>query len=306
MDQFVRIINVHVVLVRLITQGEASEQHEKWMSHFSPFLGNQPRFKMISPKITIVSALLALMLSACASLTPEEETALGAEQVEELNTSIKLIDDTTVVAYIDTLMAELVPAALEPEAIKVRIIDSDGFNAFAIGDGNIYITSGTIKSSYNVAELASILAHELAHVIQGDHREFYRSFNTTRTLANVAGVALAIATANPFLIGAGGIASDLGASTYISTHTRKQERAADELAFNLMVDAGYDPRSQLTLFSRLELYRNNRPDIPVFLQTHPIPQERIENTQSRLSALPAGLRLRVDDDGALENIKSLL
>ena len=260
---------------------------------------------MMIPKTSITTVLFVLMLSACASLTPEEDMAMGAKQAEEINASLQLIDDPAVLAYIDTLVAQLLSGASASDGIKVRIIDSDGFNAFAIGGGNIYLTTGTIKGSYNVAELTSILAHELAHVIQGDHREFYRSFSTTKTLANIAGVALAVATGNPFLVGAGGIASDIGASTYINTHTRTQERAADELAFNLMVDAGYDPRSQLTLFSRLEIYRD-RPDVPAFLQTHPLPRERIQNTQARLALLPAGLRLRVHDDGALENIKSRL
>jgi predicted Zn-dependent protease len=56
----------------------------------------------------------------------------------------------------------------------------------------------------------------------------------------------------------------------------------------------------------LNIYANNRPDVPVFLQTHPLPQERIENTQARLASLPSGQRLRVGDSGALEEIKGRL
>lgn len=257
-------------------------------------------------KSTMLSAMILLTCSACGSLTPEQELAMSAAQVQEINASMPLINDSTVLAYIDTLAAQLLAGTPAADEIKVRIIDSNGFNAFAIGGGNIYITTGTIKASNNVAELASILAHEVAHVVQGDHREFYRSFSTSRTLANVAGVALAIATGNPFLAGAGDIASNLGASTYISTHTRTQERAADELAFNLMVDAGYDPRSQLTLFTRLDIYAGDRGDVPVFLQTHPLPEERIRNTESRLTSLPAGRRLRINDNGALESIQRRL
>jgi predicted Zn-dependent protease len=218
---------------------------------------------------------------------------------------MKLIDDPVVVNYVDALVKQLLAVTTAPPDIEIRIIATDGFNAFAISGNNVYLTAGTIKASANVAELASIIAHELAHVIEGHQRRFYRSFKATRAVANVAGVALALATGNPFLIGAGGVASDIGASTYINTHTREQERAADELAFQLMFDAGFDPRSQLTLFGRLDLYRD-RPDIPVFLQTHPLPKERIENTRARLAALPSGARLRVHDNGALENIQARL
>jgi predicted Zn-dependent protease len=260
---------------------------------------------MTTPQTTVMSLVFILLCSACTSLTPEEEIAIGDAQVQEINASIKLIDDPVVVNYVDALVKQLLASTTAPDDIKVRIIDTDGFNAFAISGNNVYLTAGTIKASNNVAELASIVAHELAHVIEGHQRRFYRSFKATRAVANVAGIALALATGNPFLVGAGGVASDIGASTYINTHTREQERAADELAFKLMLDAGYDPRSQLTLFGRLDLYRD-RPDIPVFLQTHPLPKERIQNTQARLAALPAGLRLRVHDDGALENIKSHL
>ncbi len=245
------------------------------------------------------------MCSACASLTPEEEMAMGEEQVQEINASIQLIDDPDVVNYVDVLVKQLLAGTSTPDDVTVRIIDTDNFNAFAISGNNIYLTAGTIKASNNVAELASIVAHELAHVIEGHQRSFYRSRKATRAVANVAGVALALATGNPFLVGAGGVASDIGASTYINTHTREQERAADEVAFKLMLDAGYDPRSQLTLFGRLDLYRD-RPDMPAFLQTHPLPQERIQNTQARLASVPGGPRLRVHDDGALENIKTRL
>lgn len=265
-----------------------------------------PDVTTVATAKTALASLLFLACSACTSLTPEEETAIGDEQVRAINASIKLIDDPVVLSYVDALVKQLLAGTFTaPNGITLRIIDSDSFNAFAISGNNIYLTSGTIKASNNVAELASIVAHELAHVVEGHQRKFYRSFNATRAVANVAGVALAVATGNPFLIGAGGIASDIGASTYINTHTRKQERAADELAFKLMLDAGYDPRSQLTLFGRLDLYRD-RPDIPAFLQTHPLPQERIENARERLALLPAGVRLRVNDEGALENVKARL
>lgn len=261
---------------------------------------------MTMPKIVPASVLAVFLLGACASLPPEEEMAMAEEQVQEVNAALQLIDDPAVLAYLETLTAELLAGVASPPAITVRIIDSDGFNAFAISGGNIYLTAGTIKASYNVAELASILAHELAHVVHGDHRRFYRSFRTTRALANITGVVLAVATGNPFIAGAGDFMSDLGATTYISTHTRTQERAADELAFNLMVEAGYDPRSQMTLFTRLDIHVGDRSDTPAFLQTHPLPRERIQDTQARLASLPAELRLRVHDDGALEQIKRRL
>ena len=165
---------------------------------------------MTTLQTTVISLLCIFMCSACTSLTPEEEMAIGDAQVQEINASMKLIDDPVVVNYVDALVKQLLAVTTAPPDIEIRIIATDGFNAFAISGNNVYLTAGTIKASANVAELASIIAHELAHVIEGHQRRFYRSFKATRAVANVAGVALALATGNPFLIGAGGVASDIG------------------------------------------------------------------------------------------------
>src|SRR5688572_30046915 len=93
---------------------------------------NRFRPTMTTRKFSAISLLPVLMLSACASLTPDEEIAIGEEQVQEINASLQLIDDPVVSAYIDTLVAQLLADVPAPDNLKLRVIDSDTFNAFAI------------------------------------------------------------------------------------------------------------------------------------------------------------------------------
>jgi len=92
-----------------------------------------------------------------------------------------------------------------------------------------------------VFKLASILAHEIAHVKASHISTNYRYFQTSNTIAELAGITLAIATGNPFVAGAGDVTANMGSSAFIGAYSRESEREADELAFRIMQNAGYAP-----------------------------------------------------------------
>ena len=248
-----------------------------------------------------------VFLSACSTLSMEDEFQIGEEQVREIASSTSLVTDETVIAYIDDLTGRLL-AATTPNSyeIKFRIIASDAFSAFAIPGGNIYLTKGTIKASRNVSELASILAHEISHVKRGHIRDTYRRFQTSKRGADFAGIALAILTGNPFIAGAGDLAANLGSGVYIGTHSRDREREADADAFRIMSDAGFDPRSQLTLLARLSIFMIDQETPPPMLMTHPLPDERVEEVRNRLQQPLDKQIVIINDKGRLEAIQARL
>ena len=144
--------------------------------------------------------------------------------------------------YIERLINKLLSVSPSTsQGITFRIIESDTFSAFAIPGGNIYLTKGTIMACRNVSELASIIAHEIAHVKAGHISTNYRRFQTSNTIAELAGITLAIATGNPFVAGAGDVTANMGSSAFIGAYSRESEREADELAFRIMQNAGYAP-----------------------------------------------------------------
>ncbi len=250
---------------------------------------------------------LLLVFGGCGALSLEEELKLGDEGVSEIASTTQLIDDIDIVAYIDDLASSLLAATPSTaHQINIRLIDSETFSAFTIAGGNIYLTTGAILACRNVSELASILSHEIAHVSLGHISDSYRRFRTSKMAASITGITLAIATGNPFIIGAGDFAANLGSSIFIGSHTRESEREADDLAFRVMQQAGYDPRSQLTLLGRIRASTLTLETLPPFLLTHPVPEERMASVEERLRNLPSNPSLRINDKGKLEAIQKRL
>ena len=257
------------------------------------------------------SFLCLLILSSgliqCGTLSIEDERRLGEQQVEQLDAEVNLLRDSQVTRYIETLGDRLLAASPDPiYSYRFRVVRSDAVNAFAIADGNIYITTGSILASRNIAELASILAHEISHTQAGHIREHYYRFRYSRTTAELTAITLALATGNPFLAGAGDLAANLGTSAYIASHSREAERQADSKAFSIMLAAGFDPRSQLTLLARLYAASIGQQRTMPFLLSHPLPADRVEEARQRLSGLASVNALQVNDEGGLEQVQQLL
>jgi predicted Zn-dependent protease len=248
-----------------------------------------------------------LFITGCGVLSPDQESRLGEEQVAEIARTSTLVSDTNVLEYIEHLTNNLLEVSPSTtQGITFRIIDSDAFSAFAIPGGNVYLTKGTIMACRNVSELASILAHEIAHVKAGHISANYRRFQTSNRIAELAGITLAVATGNPFVAGAGDLTANMGSSAFIGAHSRESEREADELAFRMMQNAGYDPRSQITIFMRLAAYSNGQSTLLPLLLTHPLPDERVNEAINRSQSLSETQRFTVNDEGKLESIQGVL
>ena len=257
-------------------------------------------------RIPVGLFLLAFMLSACSTLSIEEEIELGKTQLEEIHQSLDFVTNQEVLEYIDQLgqqLAETVDSS--PFTFAFHVIHSDAYNAFTGPAGNIYLTTGLINSSANVAELASVISHEIGHSVKRHIAQQYNKRRLTQFGAQVAAITLAIATANPFLAGAGDLAAHTASTAYITAFSRESENEADIFAFETMVKAGFDPRSQLLVFTKLQLNAQDSTTVP-FLLTHPLPDRRIEATKKRLEQWQPERVMVVNDHGRLQAIKQLL
>ena len=251
--------------------------------------------------------ILGIGLSQCRSLSVEDEQILGEQQVEQLESEVELVGNQEVIDYVEQLGRDLLAASPDQTYhYRFGVIRSDALNAFAIAGGNIYVSTGAILASRNVAELASIMAHEIAHIQAGHIREHYYRFRNSRTTAELTGITLALITGNPFLAGAGDLAANFGTSAYIASHTREAEREADARAFAIMSAAGFDPRSQLTLLARLHAASISQQGAMPFLLSHPLPADRVEEARIRLLERGQERNMQINDGGSLERIQQIL
>ena len=215
----------------------------------------------------------------------EREMALGKGLAQEVERSSKLIDDPVVSEYVDRVGQNLVRNSDAKVPFTIKVIDSDVVNAFALPGGFFYVHSGLILRADSEAELAGVMAHEIAHVAAR-----HGTKNATKgELAQMATIPL-------ILLGPGGWAGyglyeglNFAITMSFLKFSRDAEYEADYLGLQYMYAAGYDPNAFVTFFEKVEAEEKRQPGtVPKFFSTHPPTPERVVSIQKEIgNVLPA-------------------
>ncbi len=226
------------------------------------------------------------------ALTPSEERRLGRAFMRSIRNSMKVVADPLLSAYIRSLGSKLVAGsgALGTE-FQFFMVEAPQINAFAGPAGSIGVFTGLITTAESESELASVVAHEIAHVTQ---KHLVRSFDAAKRMSLPA-TALAIAA---LVIGAatkngqaGAVAASGIQAGFIQSQinfTRSNEEEADHVGMQTLAGSGFDPRAMPTFFSRMgknnRLYDNGQ--LPDYLLTHPVTSNRIADAFGRAEEHP--------------------
>jgi len=239
--------------------------------------------------------LLALALSACGTLSVQEEKQMGAQAQAQLRKQLTFVRDPVTVNYVRKFGESLAKAARpSPFEFRFYVVEDETLNAFAIPGGAMYVNTGLILAVENSAELAGVLAHEMGHVTARHVAQMANRSRNTGFVANIFYFLIAILTGNPYLANAGGLAGSVAGSAYMNTYTRDAEREADALAVETMVHAGWNPEGMVTMFETLKKESGGF-NGPQFLSSHPATDERIENVQRDIAKYPGSTKLKYDD-----------
>lgn len=223
-------------------------------------------------------------------ISRDEEYQLGRMVVAGLRDQGQILDDPEINDYIQNLGSRIAAQAQEsPQRFQFFVVRDARINAFALPGGFIGVNQGLITATANEAQLASVLAHEIAHVTQ---RHIPRSIQAQ----GKQGMASAAAILASILIGAvtgtpdaamAGMAVAQGAAAQSSINfTRANEYEADRIGIGFLAAAGFDPNAMPDLFETLG--RRAGPAIyqaPEFLQTHPVSANRIAESRDRAALL---------------------
>ncbi|MBW2481183.1 MAG: M48 family metalloprotease [Deltaproteobacteria bacterium] len=189
-----------------------------------------------------------------------------------------LYRDAELETYLNTVAARLGASADSPDIIfNIKVINDPNLNAFAFPNGVIYVHTGVLARMENEAQLAALLAHEMAHCICRHSLRVLKSMNSRpRYMAAVQQAVGRIGMARELarLLGVN------GSMAAVDGYTRELEAEADRVGLDLMAKAGYDSRQALNLFEHLQQEIKDE-DIkePFFFGTHPSVQQRIENAR---------------------------
>ena len=219
----------------------------------------------------------------------QEEKELGKEFMRNIRHSLTLVDDPVCNSYISSLGHRLASQIdTKDQTFTFFIVDDSSINAFAGPGGYIGVHTGLIKATNSESELASVLAHEIAHVVQ---RHLVRQLESNQQMS-VSTMAAVIAA---ILLGKGNadvtqavIASSVAGSAQSQlSFSRQHEQEADRVGIEMLARAGYDPRSMANFFETLQkANRFNMAGVPEFLLTHPVTTSRIADARGRAAQIP--------------------
>ena len=190
--------------------------------------------------------------------------------------------DRAQLARVTEISKRLVAAtpAFRPDATgwswQFNVQKTNELNAYCMPGGRVMVYSGLIETlDLNDAELATVLAHEVAHALREHTRErVSRAYAQQLVLSGAAAVTGATE-------GATNIANMVGQVTFQLPFGRDQESEADRIGLELMARAGYDPRAAVTLWKKMQA-KSGGGGTPKFLSTHPEPDDRIKAIEKRL------------------------
>ena len=225
------------------------------------------------------------------NLSIREADFIGRQVILSLQS--EMLDDYDVVWYLNYLGGLLVShSAMAGNEFNFYLIKDNTINAFALPGGYICVNNGLIYATLTEAELASVMAHEISHVVQ---HHIYRNisvYNRSQWMAIVGVLAAgAMAVINPaaaMLMATGG--QGLAIQNMLS-FSRDFENEADRVGQKILYNAGFDPRAMPSFFARLskqEQYNDN--DALAFLRTHPVTSQRLSEATARADQLPSKMR----------------
>lgn len=217
-------------------------------------------------------------------ISPAQERKLGENFIHQARGVLAFVDDPELNAYIQSVGAKLVAGSDSPQLdFHFFVISDASVNAFAVPGGYIGVHTGLILATQSEAELASVLAHEIAHVTQRHIPRMISDAQRT-SLPAMAAILASILLATSGNAG-GDAAITLTAATLAQrsiNFTRAFEEEADRIGMNVLVSAGFDPRAMPAFFERMQtVNRYNETDLPEFLRTHPVTTNRIADSRGR-------------------------
>jgi predicted Zn-dependent protease len=258
--------------------------------------------------------LVSLLISSCGSsstplipaLAPpseDEETRISREFRREAKKYFKFVNNPEVERFIDRIGRRIL-AATGPLSFDYRffVIDDAQLNAFAVPGGSIYMFTGMIERAKSTDELAGVMGHEIVH-IKGRHMARSSGPDAISVLSLLSMVLLARSGSGAQ---AAGIVGQAVAATRQAAFSRQLEMESDTLGARYMAAAGYDPKGTIAFLKALDQERALNPiDVPAYIMSHPITQERVANAELVVKSLGA-TQPRPDDLATLKKVQTII
>ena len=210
----------------------------------------------------------------------DKEIALGKGLAQEVERQAKVVDDPIIAEYVNRVGQNLVRNSDAKVPFTIKVLDTEEVNAFALPGGFFFVNSGLILKAETEAELAGVMAHEIAHVAcrHGTRQA------TKGDIAQIATIPLI------FMGGWTGYAIRQGLGLAIPmgflAFSRTMEGEADYFGLQYMYKAGYDPTAFVDFFEKIETLEKRKPgSVAKVFATHPMTDDRIKKSQEEIQTI---------------------
>ena len=259
---------------------------------------------MFVKKFVITTAFIlgasTTAVGALRLISVNDEIALGRQAQQEVRRQVPELRDGVVNNYIENLGRRLAARADGPRyPYSFDVANQREVNAFALPGGPIWINRGAIDVAQNEAQLAGVLAHEIAHIANRHPADQITKGTFANAGLGLLGALLGGGTGSKIAqLGAG-----VAAQSVMMKFSRDAEREADMKALQYMKRAGYDPRGMVEFLQVLRARQGRDPgSVQTFFASHPAPGERVTRLQQEANRLGGGRR----NSPAFDNVQARL
>ncbi|MDG2272648.1 MAG: M48 family metalloprotease [Halioglobus sp.] len=233
--------------------------------------------------------------SSTSMFSSEFEYQLGRAWLRVFRGQVPTVDDPLLFDYIQNLIYKLVShSKLDDRRIELVIVDNPAMNAFAVPGGVIGIHNGLLLWAETEDEFATVLAHEVAHLSQRHFSRGAEYQQKAQPLALAAMLAsfVLMATTGADVGMAALSATQAAAQSSALSYSRSNEQEADRVGMQTIVDADMDPHAAPVMFERMlrATRYSNSEQVPEFLRSHPLSENRIADTRNRARKYPKKVR----------------
>lgn len=200
-----------------------------------------------------------------------------------------LINDTEIESVVTEIVSPIATAAkIGDGRMRIHIVNDDDFNAFVMGGEDVYIYTGLLSRIKSPNALRAVVAHEMGHTVGGHMAQMSSRMESEMRrsmLIQALGIGLMVAGGNPTM-GAGVVAGASGiARQSILSFSRDEERVADDMGFDLMVRAGFNPNGFIDVFSQMnDMTSVTESKMNPNSINHPLTSERLKNMREKLKS----------------------
>ncbi|HEY4960012.1 MAG TPA: M48 family metallopeptidase [Terriglobales bacterium] len=232
----------------------------------------------------------------------DTEIKMGKQYAMMVEQTARMVQDPVINEYVNRIGQNLVRNSDAKVPFTIKVIDSDEINAFALPGGFFYVNSGLILAADEEAELAGVMAHEIAHVAA---RHAMQQM-TRAQYANMATIPL-IFVGSWGIYEAASMAINLALPLTFLKFSRNFESEADFLGVQYMYKTGYDPQAFVTFFEKIEAKNKKQPGtLARAFSSHPPTPERITKTQEEIRRILPSQPEYVLDTSEFDSVKARL